>query len=37
LFRPQEVQENEDSLNSILLSEFVEEAITETHTFEEVE
>lgn len=37
LFRPQEVQENEDSLNSILLSEFIEEAITETHTFEEVE
>lgn len=37
LFRPQEVQENEDSLNSIVLSEFIEEAVTETHTFEEVE
>ena len=37
LFRPQEVQENEDSLNSIVLSEFIEEVVTETHTFEEVE
>ena len=36
LFRPTEQEESEDIINTIILSEFVEETINETHSIEEV-
>jgi len=37
LFRPSETQAQSDALNSVILSEFVEEQINEVHEIEEVE
>lgn len=36
LFRPQEKEESEETVNSIILTEFVEEKMNETHSIEEV-
>lgn len=34
MFRPDEQEENEDNINTVILSEFVEEKINETHNIE---
>lgn len=36
LFRPQEQEESEEVVNTVVLSEFVEERMNESHTFEEI-